>query len=58
MVRRSIPSQVALFLLLACFHGRPASAADQPKWLEIHSSHFKIVTDAGDKKGREVALRF
>ncbi|HEY6339164.1 MAG TPA: hypothetical protein VIW68_11785, partial [Candidatus Sulfotelmatobacter sp.] len=49
------------FLLAACgvfFACFPAHAADQPKWLEIHSTHFTVVTDAGDKKGREVALRF
>jgi hypothetical protein len=27
-------------------------------WLEIHSAHFTVITDAGDKEGREVALRF
>jgi len=35
-----------------------ASAATEPPWLEIHSTHFTVITDAGDKKGREVALRF
>lgn len=36
----------------------PARPADQPPWLEVHSTHFTVVTDAGEKKGREVALRF
>ena len=36
----------------------PAHAAAEPPWLEIHSAHFTVITDAGDKKGREVALRF
>jgi len=27
-------------------------------WLEIHSTHFTVITDAGEKKGKEVALRF
>ena len=35
-----------------------APAAETSPWLEIHSTHFTILTDAGDKKGREVALRF
>jgi tetratricopeptide (TPR) repeat protein len=35
----------------------PVHAAE-PGWLEIHSAHFTVITDAGDKKGREVALRF
>jgi tetratricopeptide (TPR) repeat protein len=32
-------------------------AKDEPKWLEVHSAHFSVVTDAGDKRGHEVALR-
>ncbi len=35
----------------------PAPAAEPP-WLEVHSAHFTVITDAGEKKGREVALRF
>ncbi|MGB8472271.1 MAG: hypothetical protein WA676_16465 [Candidatus Sulfotelmatobacter sp.] len=33
-------------------------AAEQSPWLEIHSTHFTVITDAGEKKGKEVALRF
>ena len=36
----------------------PARAANEPRWLEIHSVHFTVITDGGEKKGREVALRF
>ncbi len=32
-------------------------AKDEPKWIEVHSAHFSVITDAGDKRGREVALR-
>jgi len=35
----------------------PVHAAE-PAWIELRSPHFTIVTDAGDKKGREVLLRF
>jgi hypothetical protein len=35
-----------------------APAAEQSPWLEIHSAHFTVITDAGEKRGREVALRF
>ena len=35
----------------------PTSAAEPP-WLAIRSSHFTVITDAGEKKGREVAFRF
>ncbi len=36
----------------------PASAAPASPWLEIHSAHFTVVTDAGERKGKEVAFRF
>src|SRR6202047_5403816 len=34
-----------------------AKAKDEPKWIEVHTAHFSVITDAGDKRGREVALR-
>jgi hypothetical protein len=40
-----------------CVCAIPAPAAEPP-WLEVHSVHFTVVTDAGEKKGREVGLRF
>ena len=52
----------ALCLLLAgcvflpALEARPAQAAE--KWVEIRSPHFVVTTDAGEKRGREVALRF
>jgi tetratricopeptide (TPR) repeat protein len=30
---------------------------DEPKWIELHSAHYSVITDAGEKRGREVALR-
>ncbi len=55
---RSISFRVAVTLWalsLAC----PAPAVNEPSpWLELHSAHFTVITDAGEKKGREVALRF
>ena len=35
-----------------------SATAAEPPWLELHSTHFTVITDAGEKKGREVALRF
>jgi len=32
--------------------------AGTPAWVEIRSPHFVVVTDGGEKRGREVALRF
>jgi tetratricopeptide (TPR) repeat protein len=34
-----------------------AFAKDEPKWIEVHTAHFSVLTDAGEKRGREVALR-
>ena len=45
-------------MLLALLLGSSARAAEPSPWLEVHSTHFAVITDAGEKKGREVALRF
>jgi tetratricopeptide (TPR) repeat protein len=45
---------LATVLLLTCL---PLHASE-PKWLQISSSHFLVITDAGPKKGHEVAARF
>lgn len=50
MIRRFL---IALFLLLPSL----TYAADGD-WAEVRSPHFVIITDAGEKKGREVVLRF
>ncbi len=33
------------------------SAKDEPKWLEVHTAHFSIITDAGEKRGRDIGVR-
>jgi len=43
---------------LTLFFCSPALASQPTPWLEIHSPHFTVITDAGDKKGREIAFRF
>lgn len=35
----------------------PCARADND-WVEVRSPNFSVITDAGDKRGREVALRF
>jgi tetratricopeptide (TPR) repeat protein len=35
-----------------------ASFASAQQWTEVQSPHFTVITDAGEKRGREVALRF
>ena len=32
--------------------------AGEPQWVEVRSPNFSVITDAGEKRGREVALRF
>ena len=32
--------------------------ADQPGWVQVHSAHFTVATDAGEDRGRQVAVRF
>ena len=34
-----------------------AAFASEPPWTEIHVKHLFVITDAGEKRGREVALR-
>jgi hypothetical protein len=55
---RSIPVSILSAILLGFFLSASAPAVEPPPWLEIHSAHFTVITDAGEKKGKEVALRF
>src|SRR5260370_1644924 len=55
---RPIPTSFLPAMLLGILLCTSAPAAEQSPWLEIHSAHFTVITDAGDKRGREVALRF
>jgi tetratricopeptide (TPR) repeat protein len=32
--------------------------ASSPKWIRISSGHFSVLTDGGEKKGREIDVRF
>ena len=43
----------ALLLLLVS-----EAVAGEPTWLEVQSEHFRVVTDAGEKNGREAAAHF
>ena len=54
---RPIPISFLPAMLLGVLLCTSATAAEPP-WLELHSTHFTVITDAGEKKGREVALRF
>jgi tetratricopeptide (TPR) repeat protein len=54
--------RAALVLSAVCLSSYSHAAAlpfskDEPRWIEVHTVHFSVLTDAGDKRGREVALR-
>jgi hypothetical protein len=55
---RPIPISSVAAMLLGIVLSPCAPAAEQSPWLEVHSTHFTVITDAGEKKGKEVALRF
>ena len=48
----------AVVLLFALLTSTATFARDsEPKWIRVSSAHFAVLTDAGEKKGREVSLR-
>jgi tetratricopeptide (TPR) repeat protein len=57
VVVRALPLALSGLFVLTLISPQIASAKDEPKWLEVHSTHFSVITDAGDKRGREIALR-
>lgn len=44
-------------LLAAVLLTRPVALGSEPPWNEIHGRYFSLITDAGEKQGREAALR-
>jgi tetratricopeptide (TPR) repeat protein len=57
MKRCSMLGTALISLLGMALSACPALAGDEPKWHEVHSAHFYVLTDAGAKRGQEVALR-
>jgi len=48
-----------LGVLLCClFCGVFPAFAGSAEWVEVRSPHFSVVTDAGEKRGKEAALHF
>lgn len=52
-----VPAMASILLLGSTLCPHEALASGEPKWLEIHTAHFSVITDADQKRGREVALR-
>jgi tetratricopeptide (TPR) repeat protein len=48
----------SMFLLALALSALPAAFAGDAQWIEVKSPHFSVVTDAGEKRGRETAMRF
>jgi len=61
MPRTCFTSRLLLILLGLFCTGRLSSAtparSSEPKWIRVSSAHFSVLTDAGEKNGREVSLR-
>ncbi len=57
---RSHPSWLFRWLLppVLALGAVPLAFAGDAPWIEITSPHFSVVTDAGEKRGRETAMRF
>jgi tetratricopeptide (TPR) repeat protein len=53
------PRLLTAALLAIAVFVHPAHAAEkEPQWIRLNSGHFSVLTDAGEKKGREVIVRF
>lgn len=45
-------------LLLLALSAGASFAGDNQQWVEVRSPNFSVITDAGEKRGRDVALHF
>ena len=54
---RSLQLLACIFLLSDFSSAKDKKPIEKEGWLQIHSAHFDIITDAGEKRGREVAVR-
>jgi Flp pilus assembly protein TadD len=55
---RRIPPALILCAAIVLLRCPVQSAEKEPQWIRVNSGHFSVLTDAGEKKGREVILRF
>ena len=47
-----------LLLLILSLTPFTAARDNEPSWIRVNSSHFSVLTDAGEKKGHDVIVRF
>ena len=53
-----VTSRLLPLCLLAMLLAAQTGFAGDAPWLEVRSEHFRVITDAGEKSGREVATNF
>ncbi len=56
MAKSILPAACGLQIALILVSG--FAWAGESQWLEVRSPHFSVVTDAGEKRGRETAVKF
>jgi tetratricopeptide (TPR) repeat protein len=56
--RVSLRQFLRILLLCGLVFVSASTHASEPQWIRISSDHFSVLTDAGEKKGREVMVRF
>jgi hypothetical protein len=57
-VKVRITCLLSVLFCLASTSWIPTAFGGEQQWLEVRSPNFSVVTDAGEKRGREVAMRF
>jgi tetratricopeptide (TPR) repeat protein len=55
---RSAVFYLSTILLVVALYDGTVVLAGESEWVEVKSPNFSVVTDAGEKRGREVAMRF
>jgi len=54
----SLASRLILVTVLLCCAPPTPARSDEPHWIRVNSSHFSVVTDADEKHGHDVVVRF
>ncbi len=52
---RFLRSCFSIIFIIVCSH---LGFAGDPQWVEVRSPNFSVITDAGERRGRDVALHF
>jgi tetratricopeptide (TPR) repeat protein len=53
-----VTKSAGLFLIPTLLAGLSTTAAAQEKWLQVHTPHFLLLTNANEKQARDAGLRF